>query len=92
MCGKKFQIDGVYIPRKCIDSKNFYSFLITPWAEGNYPFPRHCCFENLFLPAAGRGGGNFDMLYQNSTKKYEDDSFNIFIYYVICSFSNVMTL
>ena len=30
-------------------------------------------FENLFLPTAERIGGNYDLLYQNSTRKYEDE-------------------
>ena len=25
MCGKKFQIDGAHIPRKCIEYRDFYS-------------------------------------------------------------------
>ena len=50
MCGKNFQIYGVHIPRKCIDSRHFYScpsplktrpqvLVITPYAEGNYALP-----------------------------------------------------
>ena len=30
-------------------------------------------FENLFPPTAERGGENYDLLYQNSIRKYEDD-------------------
>ena len=30
-------------------------------------------FENLFPPTAQMGGGNYDLLYQNSIRKYEDD-------------------
>ena len=30
-------------------------------------------FENLFPPTAERGGENYDLLYQNSIVKYEDD-------------------
>ena len=30
-------------------------------------------FENLFPPTAVRGGENYDLLYQNSIRKYEDD-------------------
>ena len=36
-------------------------------------FPEQCSFENLFRPKAERGGGNYDLFYQNSVKKYEDD-------------------
>ena len=35
--------------------------------------PSQHSFENLFLPTAERGGGNYDFLYQNSVRKYEDD-------------------
>ena len=35
--------------------------------------PRQHSFENLFPPTAERGGGNYDLLYQNSVRKYEDD-------------------
>ena len=34
---------------------------------------RQHSFENLFLPTAERGGENYDLLYQNSVGKYEDD-------------------
>ena len=30
-------------------------------------------FENLFPPTAERSGENYDLLYQNSIRKYEDD-------------------
>ena len=29
--------------------------------------------ENLFPPTAERGGEKYDLLYQNSVRKYEDD-------------------
>ena len=29
--------------------------------------------ENLLPPTAERGGKNYDLLYQNSIRKYEDD-------------------
>ena len=35
--------------------------------------PRQHSFENLFPPTAERGGGNYDLLYQNSVRKYQDD-------------------
>ena len=34
--------------------------------------PSQHFFENLFPPAAEREGGNCDLLYQNSVRKYED--------------------
>ena len=35
-------------------------------------FPRQQSFENLFPLIIERGGGNYDLLYQNSVRKYED--------------------
>ena len=35
--------------------------------------PRKHSSEDLFCPTAARGGGNYDLLYQNSVIKYEDD-------------------
>ena len=36
-------------------------------------FHRQHSFENLFPPIAERGGGDYDLLYQKSVRKYEDD-------------------
>ena len=79
MCGKNFQIYGVRIPRKYIDSRHFYScpsplktrsqFLVSQFTNS----PRQHSFENLFPPTAERGGGNYDLHYQNLVRKYEDD-------------------
>ena len=33
----------------------------------------HYFFENLFPSTAEKGTGNYDLLYQNSVGKYEDD-------------------
>ena len=35
--------------------------------------PRQHSFENLFPPTTERGGRNYDLLYQNSVRKYEDN-------------------
>ena len=35
--------------------------------------PRQQFLRNLFSPTAERGGGNCDLFYQNSIRKYEDD-------------------
>ena len=35
--------------------------------------PGSIFFESLFLPIAETGEGNYDLLYQNSVRKYEDD-------------------
>ena len=37
-------------------------------------------FENLFPPTVGRGRGNYDLLYQNSVRKYEDDLEHLVFY------------
>ena len=84
MCGKNFQIYGVHISRKCIDSRQFYScpssLRTIPALLSSRPrqkkithSPRHHSFENLFPSTAERGGGNYDLLYQNSVRKDEDD-------------------
>ena len=44
-----------------------------PRQKGITHSPRQHCFKNLSPPAAERGGGNYDLLYQNSVRKYEDD-------------------
>ena len=41
--------------------------------------PRQHFFENLFPPTAERDGGNYDLLYQNSVRKYEDEHFSYFV-------------
>ena len=35
--------------------------------------PRQHSFENLVSPTAEQDGGKYDLLYQNSVRKYEDD-------------------
>ena len=34
-------------------------------------------FENLFLPTAEWGGENYDLLYENSIIKHEDESITV---------------
>ena len=41
-------------------------------------YSRQHSFENVFLPTAERGGKDYDMLYQNSLRKYEDDLEHVF--------------
>ena len=48
-------------------------FVITPWAEGNYSFPQATFFRKSVSPTAERGGGDYDLSYQNLVRKYEDD-------------------
>ena len=61
MCGKYFQIYGVHIRRKCIDSRHFYScpsqlkthlqvFVITHQAEENYLFLQAVFFRKSVSP------------------------------------------
>ena len=84
MCEKNFQIYGVHIPRKCIDSRHFYScpsplktcpqvFSSRPRQNEITHSPRQHSFENLFPPTAKRGGANYDLLYKNSVRKYQDN-------------------
>ena len=65
MCGKSFQIYGVHIPRKCLDSRHFYPcssplktrpqvLVITPWAEENYSFPHAAFFQKSVSSTAER--------------------------------------
>ena len=41
-------------------------------------YSRQHSFENVFLPTTERGGKDYDMLYQNSLRKYEDDLEHVF--------------
>ena len=65
---KKIKIYGIHSHRKCIESRHF---LLMP------PFPTQNSSQNslkiCFPPTAEMGGENFDLLYQNSIRKYEDD-------------------
>ena len=84
MCGKKFQIYGVHFLENALirgipthdppHSKLALKFLSSsPRQKEITHSPRQRSFENLFLPVAERGGGDYDFLYKNSVKKYEDD-------------------
>ena len=53
-----------------------YSFPLDLVPQANPSFPKvshQHSFENLFPPTAERGDGNYDLLYQNSVRKYEED-------------------
>ena len=52
-------------------------------AEGNYPFPQVAFFRNLVPPSGERGGEKYDLLYQNSVLKYEDDLEHQ-VFYILC--------
>ena len=72
-CGKNVSICGVHIPRKCIESIHF-SHVSVLHSKRQVEF-----FENL-LPQGEKGGGNYNLLYQNSIRKYEDDLKEQFVY------------
>ena len=91
MCWKNFQICGAHILRKCINlgifthvsphSKLAPKFLTShPRQKEITHSPRKHFFENVFPPTAERGGGNYDFLYQNSIRKYEDGLGHCVIY------------
>ena len=52
---------------------------LVPKFLSSHPRQKHF-FENLFPPTAERGGGNYDLLYQNSNTKHEDDLGHYVIY------------
>ena len=82
MCAKNCQIYGVHFLGKCIELRHFYSssvsleprpqvLVITSYRQTKITyFPRQRSVKNLFPPLAERGGENYDMLYQNSVRKY----------------------
>ena len=82
MYAKNCQIYGVHIPEKCIDSRHFYScpasletlpegLVITSYRQKEITHSlRRRSVKNLFPPLAEKGGENYDLLYQNSVRKY----------------------
>ena len=56
MCGKKFSIYGVHIPRKCIESMHFHSCPSSPPKTPRRDFLKTC------YPHDERGGRNYDYL------------------------------
>ena len=44
--------------------------------------PRQQSFENMFPQTAERGGGNYDLHYQNSVRKYGDD-LEHFVFFIL---------
>ena len=84
MCGKNFQIDGIHILRKFINlgifthvpphSKIALKFLsLHPKQKEVTHSPRQHFFKNQFPSTTERGKGNYDLLYQKSVRKNEDD-------------------
>ena len=82
---ENFSNYGVYTPRKSINSRHNYScpspfktrpqvLVIKHYRQKEITHsPRQHSFENLFPQTTERSGGNYDLLYQNSVRKYEDD-------------------
>ena len=75
ICGKNFQI--FKIPRKCtkfpeLPTQN------SPPSSCHHALGRRIPLCSIppkicFPPTAEKGGRNYDLLYQNSVRKYEDD-------------------
>ena len=74
MCGKNFSIYVVHIPRKFIESMHFLRMPRSPTQNARQNFLKIC------FPQDEMGGGNYNFLYQNSIRKYEDDLEHEFIY------------
>ena len=67
MFGKNVSIYGVDIPRKCIESMHFYSYLSPTFKT---PGER---FWKSVSPVTEGEGGSYDLLNQKAVRKYEDD-------------------
>ena len=67
MCGKRFSIYGVHIPQKCIECIIF-THAPVPHLKFQVEF-----FENLFPPKTEGVEESYDLLNQNSVRRYEDD-------------------
>ena len=61
MCGKHFSIYGDHIPRNAL---NLYIFIHAPVPHSKL---------QISLPQDERSGKNYDLLYQNSIRKSEDE-------------------
>ena len=71
MCGKKNDVD--HIPRKCSESRQFYSYPTSPLETPGRIFWK-------FSPTTERHGANYDLLYQIWIRKYEEGLENLVIY------------
>ena len=100
MYGKNFQIYGVHIPAKCIDSRNFYScpsplrtlpqvHVITPYAEGNYSFSQTTFFRKSFPPNSRKGWRKLWFALSKFSQKIRRSlgTLGIFVFCMICNFS-----
>ena len=59
-------------PSSCHHAPDRRKLLNLPAPPPSPPTRQHS-FENLFSPTAEIDGGNYDLLYQNSVRKSEDD-------------------
>ena len=51
-----------------------FQFLLSHPRQKEIPHsPRQHSFENLFPSTAERSGGNYELFYQDSIRKYDDD-------------------
>ena len=64
MCGKNLSIYGVHIPRKSLNLC-FFTHVPVPHSKLQVEF--------FVAPKTEVVGGSYDLLYQNSIRKYEDD-------------------
>ena len=69
MCGENFQIYGVHIPRKCIDSRHFYHRTL---GKRKLFIPQGSIFSRICFPQHQKEVEE-NMIYQTSIRKYEDD-------------------
>ena len=81
MCGENIQIYRVHL------ENGYEAFLLMPLStqnlppsschhalgRRNYSFPQAAFFRKSVSPNSRRGRGNYDLLYQDSVRKYEDD-------------------
>ena len=85
MVGKICHFYDVHISRKCIESMHFHTwprpqsklspkFLSHPLSRQKVitNFPHAAFFRKSVSSTTERGGGNYDLLYQNSIRKYGD--------------------
>ena len=67
MCGENVSIYGAHIPRNALNLCSFtHASVLHSKLQVEYIL-KICC------PQDRRGGGRYDLLYQNSIRKYEDD-------------------
>ena len=67
MCGENVSIYGAHIPRNALNLCSF-THAPVPHSKLQVEYILKICF-----PQNRRGEGRYDLLYQNSFRKYEDD-------------------